>query len=988
MRQTIAELVAVLAMDSTKFKQGIASAQTSSTKLAQNLGAIGKRMTMMVSLPLAAMGVAVTKMAMDFETKMTNVFTLMDEATIHSRDWKQEVLDLSKKVGQSTDVLSKGLYDIVSAGIDAGKAMDVLEVASKAATAGVSDTATAVKGITTVLNAYGLAAEDAEYVSDILFTTIRYGVTTFDELSPAIGKVVGVAATANVSFKEVGAALAVMTKAGLSTDMATTALKQTIMAFLKPTDDAVEAAAELGINLSAVELSTKGLGGALSEISEALNISVDEMIALGEAGVSDTVMLDMLAVKSGLTAEKIAEIFPNIRALLGAMVLLKDEDFAEELEHQENAAGATSEAFSKMAETTKFQFDLALSSLKATGIEIGTKLLPLATRLFKSVGDLADGWGELGDSSQNAILQMAGIAIIIPPLIWIISKLSLFIGKVKMAIPIITKFATGIGLATSQLTAIILAFPIGAKILSNWTNKMIEASKGTIGWNEAMQELVKITMPWEWAKVLNEWTLGLLGVKEATDETADSETALTDKIKENANTIMEWRYANEGLVSVLDELTFAYETGELSLENYDKAVQFLVDSEGTYKGTTEEVLEAVGALSEEHYKAKEAIEKADASMNVYVMTAEELSDAFNAGLISSEQYAEGLRSIEESAGDSQEAIDDLRSSFNKLTKTLFDGITTYNDFEEGQIAVKRAQEALSEAIAEYGIESDEATKASNNLDSEIISLINDSFALSTSIYATTEQQKEAREEAIKLGAEWIETGRISIEQFMAMASEFGISGMEIIDTAEEMGINIKGYLQEAADSGEENFILMAQQFGLTKEEIVRLAREMGLEIDMAAVDRTIDIDTDTSGVDEGVEHVNKELSKITRSIMIGVGISMGFSEGDIISSAKGNLIKSAQSGLMQAQNGLELSNSNAVPVLIHPPEIILNKEQALTALWNMANQPIASTESQGTSIVNNFNIAELTVREEADIGRIAEELKDMQDIKHRGVGIK
>lgn len=89
-------------------------------------------------------------------------------------------------------------------------------------------------------------------------------------------------------------------------------------------------------------------------------------------------------------------------------------------------------------------------------------------------------------------------------------------------------------------------------------------------------------------------------------------------------------------------------------------------------------------------------------------------------------------------------IDELRGAYNALISTLFDGVVTYNNFQESEIAVKEAQLALTEAIKQYGIGSDEAIKAANSLDSANIQLMEDSFALSTSTQATTAQQEEAR----------------------------------------------------------------------------------------------------------------------------------------------------------------------------------------------------------------------------------------------------
>ena len=77
---------------------------------------------------------------------------------------------MSVEFGESTEALAGGLYDILSASVAPGKALDVLAVAARAAKAGLTDTKTAADAITTILNSYGLAAEDAGKVSDWMST--------------------------------------------------------------------------------------------------------------------------------------------------------------------------------------------------------------------------------------------------------------------------------------------------------------------------------------------------------------------------------------------------------------------------------------------------------------------------------------------------------------------------------------------------------------------------------------------------------------------------------------------------------------------------------------------------------------------------------------------------------------------------------------------------------------------------------------------------
>ena len=118
------------------------------------------------------------------------------------------------------------LYQIISAGAkDSTEAIETLTASNKLATAGITDVATAADGLTNVMNAYSLAANQASDVSDTLFIAVKAGKTTVDELSGAIGNVAPLASSAGVSFQEVAAALATITSQGIDTRRATTGLR-------------------------------------------------------------------------------------------------------------------------------------------------------------------------------------------------------------------------------------------------------------------------------------------------------------------------------------------------------------------------------------------------------------------------------------------------------------------------------------------------------------------------------------------------------------------------------------------------------------------------------------------------------------------------------------------------------------------------------------------------------------------------------------------
>ena len=182
-----------------------------------------------------------------FEQKMAEVGTLVDTAAVNMDKLSNSVISLSTQMPQSADELASALYQVVSAGVDAGQAMGVLELSAKAAVAGVTDVKVAADVGTTILNAYGKSVEDLSGVFDVLFTGVKLGKTTFTELGASLGRVVTLAATAKIKFETVIGALTQMTKVGIRTEEAVVALRQGIISLTAPTEIARKSMAEMGI---------------------------------------------------------------------------------------------------------------------------------------------------------------------------------------------------------------------------------------------------------------------------------------------------------------------------------------------------------------------------------------------------------------------------------------------------------------------------------------------------------------------------------------------------------------------------------------------------------------------------------------------------------------------------------------------------------------------------------------------------------------------
>lgn len=316
----------------------------------------------------------------EFSKSFANVTTLVDPATVDLGKMRSELLGLDNRLGSAKE-LTEGLYQAISASVEPADAVRFVGEAAKFAKAGLTSTNKAVDVITTSLNAYGMEADQAGRVSDILFQTIRKGKTTGDQLSRSIGKTIPLAASAGVKFEELGATVAVLTRQGNSTSEATTQLNSTISSLIKPSKAAAQVLEDLGYSSAQTLIEQKGLVGGVKE---------------------------MIGATDG-SNEAVSKLFPNIRALRGVLALTGEgaKDYNEVLQQMYESTGATDEAFQKQELT----FETFQNATNKLAITLGDELLPfiymVTENITKFVEELTKG-GQLADILGTAIGYVAG----------------------------------------------------------------------------------------------------------------------------------------------------------------------------------------------------------------------------------------------------------------------------------------------------------------------------------------------------------------------------------------------------------------------------------------------------------------------------------------------------------------------------------------------------------------------------------------------------
>ena len=324
-----------------------------------------------------------TRNAIGFSTAMAEVSTIADSSTFNIRNLTDEVRSLSVEFGQSPTEQARALYQTISAGASsAADANTILRESSQLAVAGLTSTSVAVDAITSVLNSYNLEADNAGMISDVLFTVVRQGKTTVDELSSSIGRALPFAANAGVEFDELGASISTLTLAGLNTAESVTAMRAVFRSIIAPTNEAQRTLDDLGLNLQEI-VEERGFGG-------------------------------LLEVLSTLDREQLLNIFTESEARAAILGLTQNLGVLNEnLDGTANSLGATEEAAAIAANTVEHQFGRVIAGLNgevSTGSEgIQNLLIPALRTLADNIGLVTDATiGFFGLWAANRVVAVVG----------------------------------------------------------------------------------------------------------------------------------------------------------------------------------------------------------------------------------------------------------------------------------------------------------------------------------------------------------------------------------------------------------------------------------------------------------------------------------------------------------------------------------------------------------------------------------------------------
>ena len=399
----VAEGFVELSIDTAQFTRGMKGVQKSFTRTLGNIqrGAdrAGKALSIALTAPLLAAGIASAKTAGTFEINMAKITGLVGVAADQVDVLGNAVLDLAPQVGKGPVELSQALFTITSAGARGQAALDLLTASAKAATAGLGQTEDVAKATASAMLAFSKDNLTAAGTISTLVNIVKKGNLEGQDLAATFSRVTPFAAALGIALNEAGAAMAVISLTAPNASQAATQLEALFRALNRSTPILEDALDDLGLSFEGVRA----------------QLEQDGLLAT----------LRTLQTRADETGTRLSELFVDSSALAGAMGILNVD--AKIVDDTFKALANTTEtdldkAFRAVADTSAFKFTQAMISINTAGTQLGQVILPILapiiTKIAAAVKTAGDAFSDLDPEMQKTILSgLALVAALGPALI-------------------------------------------------------------------------------------------------------------------------------------------------------------------------------------------------------------------------------------------------------------------------------------------------------------------------------------------------------------------------------------------------------------------------------------------------------------------------------------------------------------------------------------------------------------------------------------------
>lgn len=411
------------------------------TKVGENLSSVGTSLTKFISVPLIGVGVAASKVGMNFEAQMSRVKAISGATGEEFNKLEKQAVDLGASTAFSATEAAAGMENLASAGFTTTEIMSAMPGMLDLAASAGEDLANSADIAASTLRGFGLEAAQAGHVADVLAKNAADTNAAVSDTGEAMKYIAPIAHAMGLSLEEVTASIGLMANAGIKGSQAGTTLRSALSRLSDPSKEAAEKMDELAFKA----FDSQGNLLSLKDIIDNLKIATQDLTMEQKQ-------------------QAISTIFGQ-EAMSGMLSLVSagPEELEKLTNSLKNSDGAAKEMAETMQDNAKSSIEEMFGSLETSAIKITKSLAPTIIKVADKVGELADKFSNLSEEQQENILKWTGVAIAAGPTLKIIGGgiqtftslktvlggTSKALGAMEKGTGIVSKLVAGLGTASS-----------------------------------------------------------------------------------------------------------------------------------------------------------------------------------------------------------------------------------------------------------------------------------------------------------------------------------------------------------------------------------------------------------------------------------------------------------------------------------------------------------------------------------------------------------
>ncbi len=386
---------------------------------------VGSSLTKWVTVPLAGAGAAAIKTAANFESGMSVVAAISGATGTQLDQLTDKALEMGSKTKFSASEAASAMEYMAMAGWKTEDMLNGIEGIMSLAVASGEDLATTSDIVTDALTAFGLAAGDAGWFSDVLAAASSNANTNVGMLGESFKYVAPIAGAMGYSVQDTAIALGLMANSGIKASQGGTTLRGSLTRLIKPSKEAAGVMKEYGISLTNTDGSMKSLGDVMGMLRGSLgSLSKAEQQQAAVTLFGQEAMSGMLAI-----------------------INASEEDYSRLTEAIYGSEGAATSMAETMQDNLSGQLTILGSTIEGIAISFGNILLPMIKKVVEGLQGFASWINGLSDSQKEFIANALLMAAAIGPVLLVIGKLVTgFLSVKKHFSGIMTVFSAGKGI--------------------------------------------------------------------------------------------------------------------------------------------------------------------------------------------------------------------------------------------------------------------------------------------------------------------------------------------------------------------------------------------------------------------------------------------------------------------------------------------------------------------------------------------------------------